>query len=136
MTRLAVLRRRLGLEPLAAADDDNARIPNLTEIFSSEAAVPTASASRYLQQLCKHWAHNLTVDFTAERGTIVFPKDARGADHPGDALVTMEARDGALVVRIDATSPEQRDGLKDAVARHLDRFAFREAPLPFDWQDL
>jgi hypothetical protein len=25
--------------------------------------------------------------------------------------------------------------LKGAVARHIDRFAFREAPLPFDWQD-
>ena len=25
--------------------------------------MPTAHASRYLQQLCKHWAHNLTVTF-------------------------------------------------------------------------
>ncbi|HEX7694289.1 MAG TPA: DUF2218 domain-containing protein, partial [Sphingomonas sp.] len=25
------------------------------------------------------------------------------------------------------------EGLKGAVARHLDRFAFREAPLAFDW---
>jgi hypothetical protein len=39
-------------------------------------------------------------------------------------------------VRIDATSPEQRDALKGVVARHLDRFAFREAPLPFDWRNL
>jgi hypothetical protein len=27
------------------------------------------------------------------------------------------------------------DALKGAVARHVDRFAFREAPLAFDWQD-
>jgi hypothetical protein len=27
------------------------------------------------------------------------------------------------------------DALKGVVARHLDRFAFREAPLRFDWQD-
>jgi hypothetical protein len=135
MTRLALLRRRLGFAPAAIANDSFTRIPNLTEVFSTEAAVPTASGSRYLQQLCKHWAHNLTVDFTPEHGTIVFPKDARGADHPGDALVTMDARADTLDVRIDATSPEQREALKDAVARHLDRFAFREAPLPFDWRD-
>jgi hypothetical protein len=136
MTRLALLRRRLGMEPGAVANDSYTRIRNLTEVFSAEAAVPTASGSRYLQQLCKHWAHNLTVDFTPEHGTIVFPKDARGADHPGDALVTMDVRGDSLDVRIDATSPEQRDDLKGAVARHLDRFAFREAPLPFDWRDL
>lgn len=100
--------------------------------FTTTAVVPTANASRYLQQLCKHWQHNLTVEFDADHGTVVFPRDARGADHPGDALVTFDAGD-ALTVRIDATSPEQIDGLKGAVARHLDRFAFREAPLAFDW---
>ncbi|HWI84714.1 MAG TPA: DUF2218 domain-containing protein [Sphingomonas sp.] len=103
--------------------------------FSATAAVPTVSGSRYLQQVCKHWAHNLTVEFTPLHGTIIFPKDARGADHPGDALVTFDARDTALDVRVDATSAEQLAGVKGAVARHLDRFAFREAPLPFDWQD-
>ncbi len=107
--------------------------------LTTTARVPTGHASRYLQQLCKHWQHNLTVAFTADHGTVVFPKDARGADHPGDALVTFdavagEAGEGALDVRIDATSPEQLDGLKGAVARHLDRFAFREAPLTFDWR--
>jgi uncharacterized protein len=108
----------------------------MTPIFSTDAAVPTAHGSRYLQQLCKHWAHNLTVAFTPEHGTIAFPRDVRGADYPGDALVTMDARGDMLDVRIDATSPDQREALKGVVARHLDRFAFREAPLPFDWRDL
>jgi hypothetical protein len=132
---LAALRRRLGIEP-AAVRPNFTKVTTMTQTFSTTAAVPTASGSRYLQQLCKHWAHNLTVEFTPEQGTVVFPKDARGADHPGDALVTFDARADALDVRIDATSPAQRDGLKGAVARHLDRFAFREAPLPFDWQDI
>ncbi len=101
---------------------------------SAIAAVPTASASRYLQQLCKHWQHNLAVEFTPDHGTVVFPKDARGASHPADGLVTFDAQAAALDVRIDASSAEQLDGLKGAVARHLDRFAFREAPLTFDWQ--
>jgi hypothetical protein len=103
--------------------------------LASSASVPTAQATRYLQQLCKHWAHNLEVEYTAERGTVVFPRDARGADWPDKAVVTMIARADALECRIEASAPGQLEGLKGAVARHLDRFAFREAPLAFDWRD-
>ncbi|WP_066717713.1 DUF2218 domain-containing protein [Sphingomonas pituitosa] len=102
--------------------------------YTSHALVPTEHASRYLQQLCKHWQHNLQVEFTPENGTVIFPKDARGADHPGDAVVTFDVAETGLEVRIDATSEEQLEGLKGAVARHLDRFAFREGELQFDWQ--
>ena len=48
--------------------------------------------------------------------------------------MTFDAGDDALTVRIDASSTEQLEGLEGAVARHLDRFAFREAPLTFDWR--
>jgi uncharacterized protein len=99
------------------------------------ARVPTAHASRYLQQLCKHWQHNLQVDYTADHGTVIFPRDARGAEWPGDATVTMTAAESTLDCRIDASAEGQLDGLKGALARHLDRFAFREAPLAFDWRD-
>lgn len=101
---------------------------------TATARVPTASASRYLQQLCKHWQHNLEVSFTPEHGTVVFPRDARGAEWAGDGLVTFDAEADALSVRIDASEAGQLEGLKGAVARHLDRFAFREAPLAFDWR--
>ena len=100
---------------------------------TASALVPTDSASKYLQQLCKHWQHNLQVEFTPENGTVIFPKDARGANHPGDAVVTFNVAEAGLDVRVDASSEEQLEGLKGAVARHLDRFAFREAPLAFDW---
>lgn len=100
------------------------------------ANVPTAHASKYLQQLCKHWQHNLAVEFTPDHGTVTFPKDARGAAWTGDALVTFDAGADALSVRIDASSDEHLEAMKDIVARHLDRFAFREAPLHFDWQSI
>lgn len=101
---------------------------------SATARVPTAHGSKYLQQLCKHWQHNLAVEFTAERGRVIFPRDVRGADWPDDATVTFEADADALDVRIDASVDAQLEALKGAVASHLDRFAFREAPLGFDWQ--
>lgn len=105
----------------------------MTNVTAS-ALVPTDSASKYLQQLCKHWSHNLAVEFTADNGTVIFPKDARGADWPGDAVVTFDVDESGLQVRIDASVEAQLEGLKGAVARHLDRFAFREAPLAFDWK--
>lgn len=97
--------------------------------------VPTAKASRYLQQLCKHWSHNLAVEFTEHKGKVVFPRNVRGADWPGDATLIMEANDDGLACRLEASTAGQLDALKGVVARHLDRFAFREAPLTFDWQD-
>jgi len=107
----------------------------MTMTFNSSVRVPTGKASRYLQQLCKHWSHDLAVEFTEHRGNVVFPRNARGADWPGDATLVMNARDDALDCSLEASAPEQLEGLKGAVARHLDRFAFREAPLAFNWQD-
>lgn len=104
-------------------------------MVSSVAQVPTKSGSRYLQQLCKHWAHNMPVEFTSERGTVTFPRNARGADWPDDGVLTMVAHAGTLECRIDASVEGQLEGLKGAVVRHLDRFAFREAPLAFNWVD-
>jgi uncharacterized protein len=49
-------------------------------MIASTAIVPTGSVSRYLQQLCKHWAHNMAVEFDAAKGKVIFPRDARGAD--------------------------------------------------------
>ncbi|RYD42332.1 MAG: DUF2218 domain-containing protein, partial [Sphingomonadales bacterium] len=82
---------------------------------TATAQVPTAHASKYLQQLCKHWQHNLAVEFTADHGTVTFPRDARGADWPGDALVTFDAGPDTLSVRIDASVDEQLEGLEGAV---------------------
>ncbi len=104
-------------------------------MINSDVHVPTAHASRYLQQLCKHWSHNLTISFDETRGTVTFPRNARGADWPGDATLVMQARDDGLDCHLEASAPGQLEALKGAVSRHLDRFAFREAPLPFDWRD-
>jgi hypothetical protein len=102
-------------------------------VISAVANVPTGHGSRYLQQLLKHWSHNLAVEFTPLHGTVVFPKAARGADHPADAIATFDADTAGLQVRIDASSDPQLEALKGVIAEHLDRFAFREAPLAFDW---
>ena len=45
----------------------------------SEASVPTTQGLKYLQQLCKHWAHNLAVILDETSGRVIFPANARGA---------------------------------------------------------
>jgi hypothetical protein len=57
--------------------------------FDTVARVPTRHASRYLQQLCKHWSHNLAVRFTEQEGEVRFPRDVRGADWPADATLAL-----------------------------------------------
>ena len=103
--------------------------------FDAEAIVPTENAKKYAAQLGKHWSHNLAVEEKGEAYVITFPKDARGADWPGDAQVTLAPEADALRCRVEATSQAQLDGLKGAVERHVDRFAFRELPLRYDWLD-
>jgi hypothetical protein len=87
------------------------------------ARVPTAHGAKYLQQLCKHWEHKLDVERSGDSGVVRF----------ADGTATMTADADALVVTIEAGQEETVERLKDVVARHLDRFALREAPLPFAW---
>ena len=128
-TRMDMLRRRLNI---ASAGNNEG---NWMMMFETTARVATENGSRYLQQLCKHWSHNLAVEFTPEAGKVVFPKNARGADWPGDAVLTLKAEPGVLECRLEESAEAQREALKGVVASHLDRFAFREAPLKFDWRD-
>jgi uncharacterized protein len=87
------------------------------------ASVPTANAAKYMQQLCKHWSHKLEVDLSEQRGVVKFPA----------AVATFEPRTDALQVTIEGEESEAVERMKGVVSSHLDRFAFREAPLRFDW---
>ncbi len=91
---------------------------------TSTASVPTASASRYLQQLCKHWSHKFAVEFDTHHGTIPLPM----------GLATLTAHDASLEVKLEVADPANLERMQKVVGEHLDRFAFREAPLPFNWR--
>ncbi|USU09328.1 DUF2218 domain-containing protein [Sphingomonadaceae bacterium OTU29MARTA1] len=92
----------------------------------SVARVPTGSASRYLQQLAKHWSHKMEVSFTAEEGRIAFP---------GGSVLEMKADSDTLDVVLTVPDDDDVERMRDVVSSHLDRFAFREAPLTFDWRE-
>ena len=91
---------------------------------SSNAEIVTPRASRYLQQLCKHFAHKLPVAFDAAGGKIGFAI--------GDC--DLSADEKRLQIALSSPDEGQLAQLKDVVVRHLERFAFREE-LAIAWQD-
>ncbi len=91
----------------------------------AKASVPTANGAKYMQQLCKHWSHKLEVDLSEQRGVVRFPA----------AVAIFEPGANALQVTIEGEEDETIERMKGVVASHLDRFAFREAPLRFDWSE-
>lgn len=91
----------------------------------SVARVPTQHASRYLQQLAKHWSHKMEVCFDAEEGTIVFPNASR---------LEMRADSATLDLKLEVPEGEDVGRMQAVVADHINRFAFREGPLTYDWR--
>lgn len=86
------------------------------------ATIATPNASKYMQAMCKHWSHKLEAEFDAVRGRVNFDV----------AAAHFAAAADRLVVTIAAPDAATRDRIADVVARHLQRFAFRE-PLGIDW---
>jgi hypothetical protein len=89
-------------------------------MLSSQARVPTAVPGRYLAQLCKHFQHKLPVEFDERHGRVAFPAGRCALDAGADA--------GTLLMRVVASDNAALAKLEDVVARHLERFAFREKP--------
>jgi hypothetical protein len=91
----------------------------------SVARVPTHSASRYLQQLARHWSHKMTVVFSEEEGTIDFPNGSR---------LEMRADSESLDLELSVPEGEDVGRMREVVENHVDRFAFREGPLTYEWR--
>jgi uncharacterized protein len=84
----------------------------------SIAKAVTPEASRYLQQLCKHFQHKRPVTFDERSGHIDFPM----------GNCRLSATDEMLTISLSALDDARMVELKDVVVRHLLRFAFRDPP--------
>lgn len=92
---------------------------------ASQSNIATASASRYLQQLCKHWSHKFAVEFTPEHGTIPFDETRR---------CKLDASPDRLALRIEAADDATVERMQGVVIEHLKRFAFREELRDVRWE--
>jgi hypothetical protein len=99
----------------------------MTPMPISEAHIATASASKYLQQLCKHWSHKFAVEFTADKGRVPF-----AADRVCDFAATADT----LTLRVEAADDESLSRTERVVIDHLKRFAFREDLGSVNWNRL
>ena len=84
----------------------------------SEARVTTARSVRYLGRLCKHFAHRIPATFSGTQGRIEFPS----------GICELEAAGDLLVLRATAADAPSLSQVEEVVARHLERFAFRDKP--------
>ncbi len=91
-------------------------------MLSSSSIVTTDHASRYLQQLCKHFGHKVPVEYVPEEGRINFPF----------GTCTLRAEGASLILTAVAES-DNRDRLEQVIGDHLARFAFREK-ITVTWQ--
>lgn len=91
---------------------------------TSRADIATEHASRYLQQLCKHWAHKFPVEFDPTHGTIELTSLGR---------TVMDADATTLHIVVSTEEAGSIERLESVVADHIKRFAFREE-LTFDWK--
>ena len=91
-------------------------------MLTSRADVGTEHASRYLQQLCKHWAHKFAVEFDPAHGSIELPA--------GKAVLDADA--AALHIVVNAQDDSGLERLEKVVEDHIRRFSFREE-LAFHW---
>lgn len=88
--------------------------------------MPTAQGARYVAQLCSHWGRKFQIAQREDGATIVMTTGA---------VVEIAVAPGAMTVAVAAADEARLIELKAVVATHLDRFAFREAPLLFEWRD-
>lgn len=90
----------------------------------AEAQIRSERASRYLVQLCKHFAHKTPTDYDELHGRVDFL--------PG--LCVMHAAGDWLTLRCEALSERDLARVKDIVADHLVRFA-RQEEIAVIWND-
>ena len=81
---------------------------------------------RYIQQVVSHWSHKMATSYADGVGTFPFSELESAV---------MTARPGGIAITLVTADPERNVHMRGVIERHIDRFAFREAPLTYEWTD-
>lgn len=92
-------------------------------MYLSTARFPTQHASKYIQQLCKHFAHKIEVDYDEQSGSAALPM--------GPAKLTAEP--DSLLVQVQAEDVKGVIHARFVIDSHLVTFAFREGYTGLNW---
>lgn len=94
-------------------------------MHTAHASFQTENASRYLQQLCKHFAHKVEVAFDPAAGRVEF----------GIGQAELAAFPDRLEFVARSASSDGLTKTKSVLEDHIVRFAFREKLAGLDWSD-
>ena len=81
---------------------------------------------RYIQQVVSHWSHKMATSYADGVGTFPFSELESAV---------MTARPGGIAITLVTADPARNVHLRGVIERHIDRFAFREAPLSYEWTE-
>ncbi|WP_126173048.1 DUF2218 domain-containing protein [Altericroceibacterium xinjiangense] len=92
---------------------------------------PCEKPARYVQTLTKHWSNKMATTWE-ERG-----ENGGHAEFPfsDEENCAMDIRADGIAITLTTPDQTRNVHLRGVIERHLDRFAFREAPLSFDWKE-
>jgi uncharacterized protein len=93
-------------------------------MISDTGRFETSQASKYLQQVCKHFSHKLEVRFDERKGEMLLPT--------GPA--SLRADETGLTIEISSEDAEGIARARGIVDKHLQRFAFREGFEGMRWE--
>lgn len=94
-------------------------MPDLTGTFA------TPNAAKYMEQLCKHWAHKGQATWDDSAGSVTLPF----------GNVAFEAANDMLTAHVTLSGETDAATAKQVIDRHLQRFAFREKFENMAWLD-
>lgn len=92
-------------------------------MLTSTAQFPTANGARLMQQLLKHFAHKVEVQFDETRGSVVL----------GAGRAEFLASADSLSARVEAEDARSLIEVRYVIDKHLVTFAFRENFTGFAW---
>ena len=87
---------------------------------------PCEKPARYLQQLVSHWSHKMGATWTEPVAAFPF-SDVTTA--------VMQALPTGIGITLTTADHDENVRMRGVLEKHLDRFAFREAPLTYEWKD-
>lgn len=93
-------------------------------MLRSSAYFPTLHASKYLQQLCKHFAHKVAVEFDETEGSAALPAGpAKLYADPAGLRIVVSGEDAKALIHA-----------RYAIDSHLVTFAYRENYMGLSWK--
>lgn len=85
-----------------------------------------ARPDRYIQQLVSHWSHKMATSYADGLGAFPFSEIENA---------TMQVHGEGIAITLVTGDAERNVHLRGVIERHIDRFAFKEAPLTYEWKE-